>query len=547
MSPGASSSSLQQQQQQNHHQHNQRPQSSTSGSIHSNGAPSHEDQLDRQMLRHLMRKYGGAEGLSRLMLEENGPPLDSASEITTSTFSSVESAPTSLFDSGSSIRSEETGSGRGSIISNVSARTAKFLSRSSEDVHASASPSAAAKQRGTFTCGFCSEEGVVKTCTRKNDLKRHIEDFHYTNAQWQCRQRSCGQMFDWATVYKTHIKVVHGGSRSTNLDDARIELCPQQVFACGFENCIQVYETTRDGEEALAFKNYVAHVIKHLDEGSNSGDWSYSTRIRNLMRQSGTLRAWTESDWPESERNKLVWTPQTSVVLRKQLETKHLGDLRMLVQYAIALGSDPESVPAISNGLPIREECRLHGGERIRIQGAQRAPSQPYPQQQQLMRQGSATGDDPFQFRISRGGTTNNPQLAEYYATQRRMQQFTTRPPVRSGRSARPPVRTIPAQQQQQQQQQQQALQQDMFDPTGYYHGQPSFAAASGEGGIVADDIRSLRSLASSHSGGDVDMGDGPSMEGGYGLPDQRAFYGLQAGPGEVKMEPPFAYQQGYQ
>jgi hypothetical protein len=32
---------------------------------------SHEDQLDRQMLRHLMRKYT-AEGLSRLMQEENG-------------------------------------------------------------------------------------------------------------------------------------------------------------------------------------------------------------------------------------------------------------------------------------------------------------------------------------------------------------------------------------------------------------------------------------------------------------------------------------------
>jgi hypothetical protein len=41
---------------------------------HAPAQPSHEDQLDRQMLRHLLRKYT-TEDLARLMQEENPSSL----------------------------------------------------------------------------------------------------------------------------------------------------------------------------------------------------------------------------------------------------------------------------------------------------------------------------------------------------------------------------------------------------------------------------------------------------------------------------------------
>ena len=130
------------------------------------------------------------------------------------------------------IYSSDNSSLRGSIISNVSARTAKLLGRKAprpsitheEETSPASNESTtpAPKQKGSFTCGFCREEDIQKTCTRKNDLKRHIEDFHNTNAQWFCRQKGCDMVFDWQTAYKTHLKQAHGGSRMS-LDEAKIK------------------------------------------------------------------------------------------------------------------------------------------------------------------------------------------------------------------------------------------------------------------------------------------------------------------------------------
>lgn len=375
----------------------------------------------------------------------------------------------------------------------------------------------ATKQKGTFMCGFCKEEGILKTCTRKNDLKRHIEDFHNMNAQWFCQHRGCNLVFDWPTVYKTHLKHTHGGSR-TNLDEAKVSLCPQTVFACGFEKCIQVFESPSDSDAGTVFKDYVAHVVKHLDEGSNSGEWEYSTRMRNLMRQSGVLRAWQTSSWPEAERNRLTWEPQHSGHLRKRLETKHLGDAQMLVQYAITLASNPNSAQEMHQSfpIPVKDECRMQiNGHKIR-------PQMPPAQTPQ------APEADPFQFRISRG--QNNPQLANYLAHQRRV--YAPRPPVRAGRSARPPMNSMAANSHNfhPSQAPTPAPAPSMFDPTNYYshntpdHQQPQQQQPQQQyammpptdGGIIADDLRSLRSMASSNQSGDVPMGDAQMMDSSY-------------------------------
>jgi len=563
----------------------------------------HEDQLDRQMLRHLMRKYT-TEGLARLMQEEetttsSNPSLnETASILTTSTYSSAKSEDAaSVFDSGSSVRAfSDTSSGRGSIISNVSARTAKFLSRKSsnasslrhdkthtsqEVVNGSASQwdvsdaasthsgehgsvTNAAKQKGTFMCGFCKEEGIIKTCTRKNDLKRHIEDFHNMNAQWFCQHRGCNLVFDWPTVYKTHLKHTHGGSR-TNLEEAKVSLCPQTVFACGFEKCIQVFESPSDLDAGNVFKEYVAHVVKHLDEGSNSGEWNYSTRIRNLMRQSGVLRAWQTSSWPEADRNRLTWEPQHSGNLRKRLETKHIGDAQMLVQYAITLATSPNSARDMhqSFAIPVMDECRMQmNGHKSRPQLPLQAPQAPEA--------------DPFSFKISRGPSNPHPQLANYLAHQRRM--YAPRPPVRAGRSARPPMNSVAANSHNfhQSQAPAQAPAPSMFDPTGFYtqsssdhhksqqqqHPQQQYAMMPPtDGGIIADDLRSLQSMASSNQSSDVTMGDAQMMDSSY--MNHQSFSGPYApslqssasmdigGTGDVKMEhhdqfSPYGTQNGY-
>ncbi|KAF7560796.1 hypothetical protein G7046_g3354 [Stylonectria norvegica] len=493
-----------------------------------NPSQSHQDHLDRQLLRHLMRRYG-RDGVNQLMNEVNrngSPPLhDQESIISSSTYSSVKSedAP-SIFDSASIRTFSDASSVTGSIISNVSARTAKFLSRKSQPGSSSttkqstetdenvatsgdsgAGASNAPKQKGAFTCGFCKEEDIQKTCTRKNDLKRHIEDFHNMNAQWFCRHRGCRMVFDWQTAYKTHLKQAHGGSRMS-LDEAKANLCPQTVFACGFENCLQVFEAPSDDDADSTFKEYVSHVVKHFDEGAVSGEWSYSARMRNLLKQSGVVRAWTNSAWPEADRNRLRWHPQSSGILRKRLETRHLGDLQLLVQYAIALGSEPSTVHKYREDfvIPFKNECRqsIHGHK-----------SRP-----QLPPAPATPESDPFQFRISRG---QDPGLAAYLASQRRV--YVPRPgPVRAGRSARPPMRTLNASTPASnpmapQYRYSNAPTSPIYDPQQQQH----YAMMSQpNGGIIAEDLRSLRSMASSVSEQDVEMGDAQMTDPGY-IPQQ--------------------------
>lgn len=326
-------------------------------------------------------------------------------------------------------------------------------------------------------------------------------------------------VFDWQTAYKTHLKQVHGGSRMS-LDEAKINLCPQTVFACGFENCGQVMEAPSDDDADATFKEFVTHIVKHFDEGANSGEWTYSGRMRNLLRQHGLVRAWANSSWPDEERSRLNWEPHSSGILRKRLETRHLGDLQLLVQYAIALGSEPSSITEYRKDFinPIKDECRQP------IMGHKsRAPPLPP--------SGPSPDADQYQFRISRG--TNNPGIAAYYAAQRRA--YVPRPgPVRSGRSARPPRNSAPSNTQQQMPSQFRygnAPQAQMYDPRQQQQQQQQFAMMQQQasGGIIAEDLRSLRSLTSQE--GDVEMADSDMMgtfmhENGQGFPE----YGTQPG-----------------
>ncbi|KAF5482821.1 hypothetical protein CGCS363_v015161 [Colletotrichum siamense] len=128
------------------------------------------------------------------------------------------------------------------------------------------------------------------------------------------------------------------------VDGAKVKLCPQVLFACGFDACLQVFEAPDYINAGPTFKEYVRHILEHFEQGASRGEWSYSTRIGNLLRQSQVQLAWNEWTQSEALRTSLKWTPQTSNILRKRLECRHIGDIELLVQYAFLLGTDPDSI-----------------------------------------------------------------------------------------------------------------------------------------------------------------------------------------------------------
>ncbi|KHN98637.1 Zinc finger, C2H2-like protein [Metarhizium album ARSEF 1941] len=212
-------------------------------------------------------------------------------------------------------------------------------------------------QRLDYACGFCAEENIRKTCTRRNDLRRHIENFHNSNAMWFCQHPGCRMAYDWQTAYQNHLRTAHGRSHM-NVDEAKVRLCPQTVFACGFENCTQVFEAPNEDDTAATLKEYSGHIVKHFEEGSNGGRWTYSARIRNLLRQHQVSAFWDKA-WPDMERPQLEWEPQSSMAARKTLEAAHLENLPFLIRSIIMLGSSPGDFGSLEGELepPVRRRC----------------------------------------------------------------------------------------------------------------------------------------------------------------------------------------------
>lgn len=213
-----------------------------------------------------------------------------------------------------------------------------------------------------YFCGFCQEEGIEKACTRKNDLKRHLSEFHYRNELYFCSQDGCGAAFDWPAAWKKHCKEVHGISYSKKEEDDQpavkaVRSCSQCVFACGFESCMQVFEAGDEDSAPEALKEYLEHVVKHYIETS-SGGWSYSARIHNLLRQDLTADAWQRMI--QSQPQPLTWNPSKTSTLRKVLETRHFVDADQIIDYAIAMSNEMEGAvpsPSVLTYRPIRDEC----------------------------------------------------------------------------------------------------------------------------------------------------------------------------------------------
>lgn len=169
--------------------------------------------------------------------------------------------------------------------------------------------------------------------------------------------------FDWEKGYKTHLKSVHGGA-ALNPDEAKSILCPQTVFACGFEKCLQVFEATGDHGVNVTFKDYLNHLMKHYDEGPTSGSWTYTARMRNLLRQSLVNNSWVNSSWLNADpnsKNQLTWSPHNTGILRKILETRHITNAEQLVNYAVDLSRSPKESSPLQRHFqfPIKGMCAI--------------------------------------------------------------------------------------------------------------------------------------------------------------------------------------------
>jgi len=145
-------------------------------------------------------------------------------------------------------------------------------------------------------------------------------------------------VFDWKSAYETHLKDAHQGIHISP-DDSVTKTCSQVVFACGFKSCKQVYEAEADHDAESTAAKYFVHVSNHFDTGATVEDWSYSVRFRNLMRQFLVDEAWKNRVRGKSPQDRHEWQPQTSSVLRKLLETRHVTNANLFVKWAATLGT----------------------------------------------------------------------------------------------------------------------------------------------------------------------------------------------------------------
>lgn len=172
-----------------------------------------------------------------------------------------------------------------------------------------------------YACGFCIDavdSGERVVCVRKNDLKRHMTSFHFKNTQWICQVNGCGRTFHRNKAYMKHVKADHAGANTASSPAVVRQLCPQRVFACGFERCERVFEATSDAGAEVTSADYLDHLMHHYGERfSSRPEWSYNTRFRNLLRQQGLIKVVTEEDFSRE------WLPERTSVLSRLLETGH--------------------------------------------------------------------------------------------------------------------------------------------------------------------------------------------------------------------------------
>ncbi|KAK6445273.1 hypothetical protein FP744_10001521 [Trichoderma asperellum] len=229
------------------------------------------------------------------------------------------------------------------------------------------------RKQKEYTCGFCSEYGIHKRLSRPSDLKRHLENTHHTDNLWVCPKANCRRVFQWLGAFKEHARYYHK-VRIRICDAEIITLCPQTVFACGFEGCNQLYEAPSDAEASPTKDKFIAHILGHFRSNvEKTRPWTFTLRMRNLLSQDGLSNVWPPPSLSYEQNLELNWDARSGSVLQKLLETRHLGSASSLIRNAIALGSMPLREVQLARGnavLPILSQCQaaVHQIDMITVQ-----------------------------------------------------------------------------------------------------------------------------------------------------------------------------------
>lgn len=227
------------------------------------------------------------------------------------------------------------------------------IQETSNDLQA---PNSVPKQ---FFCTFCSELGIQKAFGKKQDWKRHEEDYHDgIGLQWLCQVTGCSEVFHRGVEFRTHLKRDHEGKKYPR--DSQEKIQTPRIYACGFDTCRGGFYTT--------WKHHCDHVAIHMVEGDTN--WRYDKTIRNLLKHPAFWVHWKQiytTLCPQLElfHHNLSWDAQATRSMREQLAAQTFeGRLEDFLLKLFHSGLPPEKASALQNrilpsGMPFPSQYAL--------------------------------------------------------------------------------------------------------------------------------------------------------------------------------------------
>jgi hypothetical protein len=179
-------------------------------------------------------------------------------------------------------------------------------------------PKQVAASTPVYFCVHCGN-GFEK----RADWETHEWIFHERQSFWPCPQPGCQAFFDSGRAFEAHHQAVHGCGKCDHSSQV-VQLLPERkAWSCGFKGCKEFF---------LDWSRRCKHVAGHYEvlakrQGNfrESPEWTYSTAIRNLLRQPELrdpfakfmkkCHGHSKSTWPI-----LDWQPDKCAELQRCLE-----------------------------------------------------------------------------------------------------------------------------------------------------------------------------------------------------------------------------------
>ena len=213
-----------------------------------------------------------------------------------------------------------------------------------------------------FFCTFCAENGKSENNRygKKSDWKRHLTKFHETGEEFPCSV--CVEVFKRHYDLHQHFRQSHSDKPTPPASDIRVQMLDKDkklAFGCGFLKCKAVLST---------WEEWCKHVAGHIEHGGTVSQWSYSTVIRNLLRQEGicddakAFLIQACNKWNKN-RSELEWRPEDSItrILRQKLECCDFGpDRDAFLELSFRAGFNMPFRLPVGLGLPSLDSTSKH-------------------------------------------------------------------------------------------------------------------------------------------------------------------------------------------